>query len=1117
MPCAPGNFTSSAGQSTCRACPVGTYTDSPGSPACLPCDPGFYVAGAGAQACLPCPSGQYRSASMSDAGRCRPCPVGSASEAPGQTACASCAPGRFANATGQTTCTACPPGTTSSSLSLDGLGSSSCAACPAGRFAPDVAHPTCDPCPAGTAQNGTGAAACNACGPGTQQPSTGQTQCLPCPPGFYSSQARNAECVPCPLGTFASGYGATACTACPAGQFQDTRGQTSCQTCSPGRFTNVTGTIVPCTACLPGTYAGAGGAAQCAPCPPGQFQAGDAPALQCVACAPGSMAPAPGMAQCTPCPPGQYNNASGATACLDCDLGQQQPNLGALACQPCAPGTATAGRRTASCGECPAGTYSAVNGSFQCGACPGGTFAPSFGASACTACPAGSFSTNRGDDTLLLTHCTQCPKGQYGPAPNATSCLTCGPGRFQDNVGQGACLPCPVGKYVRESGQAACADCPAGTYANGTGAAECRPCPPGTFSGPTGSSACLPCAAGKFSTGHVQECTTCGGSQAAPHAGQSSCAECDRRSTANKFHSVCLCQAGLYSDERDDIGSQCQPCMRGAVCPVGTTISSMQAAPGYWKPTNVSTMFYQCLLQKNCLGGVDAACEAHHRGPLCAICDAGFYMTARGDCSQCPSRAASWAYFILIGALFAALLWAQFYIVLRAGAVKIRHVKAQDAADENERFWSDVIGVGLTQQASRQSVHASELARMRSAQAEAAAVHGQPTPKPNFSYKLKIMLGFVQIMTSLVGIIQTPLPGTFEDFVSLFAVINLDLFASAGTQCVVPSDFYDKFLFEALTPICLLVLVIVLYLIPKNVLSRETDARARKRSRKKFWRMLIFSLFLIYPSVSSTILRLYVCTEVEGVHYLRADMSITCYTTQHNAYMALGAFFIALYPVGIPVFFFVMLYRYRHRLQEDGVKAELGFLYDGYDHTFWWFEVLDMVHKLTMTGLLAFVPPTQQLGVAVCIAVSYAAVILVIRPYIRKADDRLHLFAQVEIFVACVAGYMFGSQIAMDKATDVGLSVLLIVIFAAFTALFAVQAARVIYKMVRLRRERRLRKAHLAQSKDADLGQMSDPSTDPPTFLFSQRSYGSLMQADPATVPLSSSGKSAVTGPLPVK
>lgn len=115
----------------------------------------------------------------------------------------------------------------------------------------------------------------------------------------------------------------------------------------------------------------------------------------------------------------------------------------------------------------------------------------------------------------------------------------------------------------------------------------------------------------------------------------------------------------------------------GRSVPLFENIGTLQADPGYWKPSNASVNFYRCIMQKNCQGGLASLCQANHQGPLCAICNPGYYGTLRGDCNVCPSKSDSWTYLLLVGSVTLLALWAQFFIVLRAGASKMHHVKAQ--------------------------------------------------------------------------------------------------------------------------------------------------------------------------------------------------------------------------------------------------------------------------------------------------------------------------------------------------------------------------------------------------------------------------------------------------------
>ncbi|KMS93744.1 hypothetical protein BVRB_028400, partial [Beta vulgaris subsp. vulgaris] len=180
-----------------------------------------------------------------------------------------------------------------------------------------------------------------------------------------------------------------------------------------------------------------------------------------------------------------------------------------------------------------------------------------------------------------------------------------------------------------------------------------------------------------------------------------------------------------------------------------------------------------------------------------------------------------------------------------------------------------------------------------------------------------------------------------------------------------------------------------------------------------------------------------------------------------------------------------------------------GFLYDAYNHEIWWFELVDMIHKLSLTGLVAFFPASSQLIAAAVISVSYTILLLLVRPYIRKGDDRLHLFAQVEIFCAVICGYMFKNDFTTNTSVDVGLSILLTITIGTFSAFFFVQAAGVIFKIIKLKRERNKRKLEnklqvnvMKVSNDEAESEFQDASplnrSAPSELSFSQRSFYKL-------------------------
>ena len=218
----------------------------------------------------------------------------------------------------------------------------------------------------------------------------------------------------------------------------------------------------------------------------------------------------------------------------------------------------------------------------------------------------------------------------------------------------------------------------------------------------------------------------------------------------------------------------------------------------------------------------------------------------------------------------------------------------------------------------------------------------------------------------------------------------------------------------------------------------------------KFWKLFLYLLFLIYPSVSSTVLRHFVCKQIDDRSFLLTDLRIQCYTDEWTTYAFIAIALILIYPVGIPVLFFSLLKLNQKDLREPRIKAQLGFLYAGYRLEIWWWEIVDCVLKLTLTSMLAFASAEAQLPLGMCIVAVYTWSLLFFTPYLRQEDDLLALFAQVEIFLFLLAGYLFYTlDVAeYDQKDDLIMSVALIILFIGFFLGFLLFIARILRDLV---------------------------------------------------------------------
>lgn len=170
-------------------------------------------------------------------------------------------------------------------------------------------------------------------------------------------------------------------------------------------------------------------------------------------------------------------------------------------------------------------------------------------------------------------------------------------------------------------------------------------------------------------------------------------------------------------------------------------------------------------------------------------------------------------------------------------------------------------------------------------------------------------------------------------------------------------------------------------------------------------RTYLYLAFLIYPSVSSIIFQTFKCKIVNGVSYLEVDFSQQCNTSVWYKHIIYASAMAMVYPIGITASFFYCLYSHQGRMDQPGVMAQVGFLYSGYHFKEnWWFELVDMIHKLFVTSCVTFFPRDFQVYVAQLAMCLYLSFILWRSPYIRKGDDRLHVWAQVELILFLAAG-----------------------------------------------------------------------------------------------------------------
>jgi len=182
---------------------------------------------------------------------------------------------------------------------------------------------------------------------------------------------------------------------------------------------------------------------------------------------------------------------------------------------------------------------------------------------------------------------------------------------------------------------------------------------------------------------------------------------------------------------------------------------------------------------------------------------------------------------------------------------------------------------------------------------------------------------------------------------------------------------------------------------------------------------------LLYISTSSTLFRTFPCERFDdGRRLLRADYSIDCDGPAHAWHVVLASLGVVGFVFGVPLAFFVLLVRERRRESAKNDEGRtfnpvVAVLAESYgDHAFF-AEPLFCVQKVTVSGLLVFIPPSlAQLLTGIVVACWWGISLAYLAPYPSMGEnlvlDGLN-FAQILMLLGALA-------LKLERSVETGLA-----------------------------------------------------------------------------------------------
>ena len=263
------------------------------------------------------------------------------------------------------------------------------------------------------------------------------------------------------------------------------------------------------------------------------------------------------------------------------------------------------------------------------------------------------------------------------------------------------------------------------------------------------------------------------------------------------------------------------------------------------------------------------------------------------------------------------------------------------------------------------------------------------------------------------------LPNELSNWLSVFQLFSFDVggFLFPSWTCI--GSLATRLVCSGLWPFVVMVAV-ALVLSARAALSKGSLQRVAMSSLEA----AIFISFCLLPSVTNQLFLAFQCENFrhddstsppESRLYLSASLNVECYNSaEHELIYNVASVFIVLWPVAMPLLYALLLFRCRLAIlnhEHTDLSRAIHFLWDNYDDTFFWWELVELGRRLLLTNLVQFFNlggggsnKLLRLFVGLVIAVVALALQLIAQPFRSPMDDALSAVVQLALVIFFVAG-----------------------------------------------------------------------------------------------------------------
>lgn len=522
-----------------------------------------------------------------------------------------------------------------------------------------------------------------------------------------------------------------------------------------------------------------------------------------------------------------------------------------------------------------------------------------------------------------------------------------------------------------------------------------------------------------------------------------------RQCDTNEFVFVDKCSV-CPSKEFLDARGTCTECSRGLDCEKkGIDITALETKEGYYRATRSSEIAYRCFPDGACPRGPaigQGSCRTGHYGQQCSSCTSDFYETASGLCRKCTDQIKNGvfiSYTLLSVLVVATIFWFAFSDKGMKMCMSATDAHAGTGAND---------AVSLVQKMKRSETGESNL------DGDGDDEDDDHKARVLFFVKIKSLLTFSQLAASLPGVLGTLLfPTSYLTLLRIASVTNLSFFNLIPTRCLTPDSakaFYTKSLIATTaTPIAFTAFLYSVYR-AKTYLHGPME----KRHKIFYTESFLLTAHLVLSATSVAAFQVFICDEFDAgdegeYRVLRVERTLRCDSFRWKKLALYAALMIAIYPVGVPLLYAVLLFTHSDQLNpkehtqpllgagsasvrrlmttsfrrtieqstahqlkihktrqakiDEGLFSDImafRFLWADYSCSWYWWELVECSRRIFLSAILSTIATgtTTQIMWGFVVSNFFATMCMAFRPFLFRDDNILVTTAQL-----CTSGSMF--------------------------------------------------------------------------------------------------------------